>query len=88
MCAHSSLTNSDVFILLRTTLSTHTVRICPFALGSWSEVSQLIEDDLLSKEEVVEMFRDLPNAGEGASIDLKGFVEFATKVNVPIREAF
>lgn len=60
----------------------------PFSQGRWSEVSQLVEDDLLSKEEVAAIFRDLPKAGGRASIDLKGFVAFASKVTCCFRALY
>ena len=43
-------------------------------------MSELLEDGLLTLEEVDEMFQALPKAGDGASIDLNGFAEFTTKV--------
>lgn len=47
----------------------------------WSEVSDLLEDDLLSQEELQEIWGRLPKVGErGASIDLAGFVVFSHKV--------
>lgn len=48
---------------------------------------ELLEDDLMNREEVGSMFEALPKAkGRGSStsapaIDVKGFVEFARKVN-------
>lgn len=47
----------------------------------WSEVSELIKDDLLGRQEVEEMFDGLPKAGDGLSVDLAGFVEFTRKVS-------
>ncbi len=49
-------------------------------------MSELIEDDLITREEVATMFEALPKAkGRGSSssapaVDTKGFVEFARKV--------
>lgn len=56
-------------------------------LVRWAEVAELLEDDLMSREEVGSVFEALPKAkGRGSStsspaIDVKGFVEFARKVN-------
>lgn len=52
----------------------------------WSEISELLDDDLLTLEEVDAMFQSLPKAkGRGSSssspaVDAKGFLEFARKV--------
>lgn len=52
----------------------------------WAEVSELLEDDLITRDEVGSMFQALPKAkGRGSSssspaIDVKGFAEFARKV--------
>lgn len=51
-------------------------------LTRWSEVSDLLEDDLLSQEELQEIWGRLPKVGErGASIDLAGFVVFSHKLD-------
>lgn len=50
-------------------------------------MSELLEDNLMTREEVSIMFQALPKArGRGSSsyspaIDIKGFLEFARKVN-------
>lgn len=56
-------------------------------LARWTEVSELLEDDLMTREEVGTMFQALPKAkGRGSSssapaIDAKGFLEFSRKVS-------
>ena len=57
-------------------------------LARWTEVSELLEDDLMTREEVGTMFQALPKAkGRGSSssapaIDAKGFLEFSRKVRL------
>lgn len=52
----------------------------------WTEISELLGDDLITRDEVDAMFQALPKAkGRGSSssspaIDVKGFLEFARKV--------
>ncbi|CAM9265325.1 unnamed protein product [Scytosiphon promiscuus] len=59
----------------------------------WAEVSELLEDDLITREEVGAMFQALPKAkGRGSSssspaIDVKGFVEFARKLDEMFEDA-
>lgn len=43
-------------------------------------MSELLEEELLSEEELRDMWESLPKADNGASIDLAGFVVFARKV--------
>ena len=51
----------------------------------WSEVSELLEDELLTNQELDALFEGLPKAGDGVSIDLAGFVEFSRKVTRDVR---
>eukprot|EP00752_Nemacystus_decipiens_P009010 g8043.t1 len=61
-------------------------------LLGWTEVSELLEDDLITREEVSTMFQALPKAkGRGSSssspaIDVKGFVEFSRKLDEMFEE--
>lgn len=70
--------------VLNTAVASYPYNNC---LVRWTEVAELLEDDLMSREEVGSMFEALPKAkGRGSStsapaIDVKGFVEFARKVN-------
>ncbi|CAM9171196.1 unnamed protein product [Laminaria digitata] len=50
-------------------------------LLGWSEVSELLQDELLTSQELDSMFEGVPKAGDGSSIDLAGFVEFARKLD-------
>lgn len=43
-------------------------------------MSELLEDELLTNQELDSLFEGLPKAGDGSSIDLAGFVEFSRKV--------
>ncbi|CBJ30044.1 expressed unknown protein [Ectocarpus siliculosus] len=71
---------------LRLSANTEGVLTLDDLLG-WTEVAELLEDDLMSREEVGSMFESLPKTkGRGSStsspaIDVKGFVEFARKLD-------
>ncbi|CAM9119069.1 unnamed protein product [Ectocarpus fasciculatus] len=73
-------------LFLRLSANTGGVLTLDDLLG-WTEVAELLEDDLMSREEVGSMFEALPKAkGRGSStsapaIDVKGFVEFARKLD-------
>lgn len=48
----------------------------------WTEVSELLEDELLSVAELEKMWEALPKApGASRWIDLEGFAEFARRVS-------
>ncbi|CAN0290334.1 unnamed protein product, partial [Ectocarpus sp. 12 AP-2014] len=73
-------------LFLRLSANTRGVLTLDNLLG-WTEVAELLEDDLMSREEVGSLFEALPKAkGRGSStsspaIDVKGFVEFARKLD-------